>query len=78
MIFTAGFNRWQVLDGLGINRLKPPVKTVRKKQVLDSENGQNWSKLWNEFFLIKKFTKYLPIPRNLELSHSFTIRRPKI
>ena len=36
---------WQVLDGLGKNRLKPPVKTVRKKQVLDSENDQNWSKL---------------------------------
>ena len=33
---------WQVLDGRGKNRLKPPVKTVRKKQVLDS---QNWSKL---------------------------------
>ena len=36
---------WQVLDGLGKNRLKPPVKTVRKKQVLDNQNGQNWSKL---------------------------------
>ena len=36
---------WQVLDGLGKNRLKPLVKTVRKKQVLDSQNGQNWSKL---------------------------------
>ena len=36
---------WQVLASLGKNRLKTPVKTVRKKQVLDSQYGQNWSKL---------------------------------
>ena len=36
---------WQVLDDLGKNRLKPPVKTAQKKQVLDTQNGQNWSKL---------------------------------
>ena len=34
---------WTALHGK--NRLKPLVKTVRKKQVLDSQNGQNWSKL---------------------------------
>ena len=45
---------WQVLDGLGKNRLKPPVKTVRKKQVLDSQNGQNYRMM---FFLIGKFTQ---------------------
>ena len=50
-IFRQG---WQVLDDLGKNRLKPPVKTVRKKQVLDTQNGQNWSKLKNNIILIGK------------------------
>ena len=44
-MFINSHQGWQVLDGLGKNRLKPPVKTVQKKQVLDSQNGQNWSKL---------------------------------
>ena len=42
-VLISGFQGWQVLDGLGKNRLKPPVKTAQKKQVLDSQNGKNWS-----------------------------------
>ena len=44
-IYIMPHQGWQVLDGHGKNRLKPLVKTIRKKQVLDSQNGQNWSKL---------------------------------
>ena len=51
---------WQVLAALGKNRLKPAVKTVRKKQVLDSQYGQNWSKLWNDVFLLGKFIQIPP------------------
>ena len=44
-VFFHDIQGCQGLDDLGKKRLKPPVETIWKKQVLDSENGQHWSKL---------------------------------
>ena len=68
MIVVGNKQGWQVLDGLGKNRLKPPVKTVRKKQVLDSQNGQNyrmmfffnWKVHTNAFLFMENWNEVIP------------------